>query len=1232
MSGDYEDDLCRRALILVSDLCARVRDADTSDRCQEFNDLRIRGYPRGPDADISVSLLSVIVTFCGIVLLGVSLFVSWKLCWVPWRDKGGSTVGGGPLRKDLGPGVGLAGLVGGGGHHLGAGLGGHPLLGGPHHHAHTAHHPPFAELLEPGSLGGSDPPEPSYLDMDSYPEAAAAAVAAGVKPSQTSPELPSEGGAGSGLLLLPPSGGGLPSAQSHQQVTSLAPTTRYPALPRPLTQQTLTPQPDPGSEERPPALPLPLPGGEEKAKLIGQIKPELYQGTGPGGRRGGGGPGSGEAGAGAPCGRISFALRYLYGSDQLVVRILQALDLPAKDSNGFSDPYVKIYLLPDRKKKFQTKVHRKTLNPVFNETFQFSVPLAELAQRKLHFSVYDFDRFSRHDLIGQVVLDNLLELAEQPPDRPLWRDIVEGGSEKADLGELNFSLCYLPTAGRLTVTIIKASNLKAMDLTGFSDPYVKASLISEGRRLKKRKTSIKKNTLNPTYNEALVFDVAPESVENVGLSIAVVDYDCIGHNEVIGVCRVGPDAADPHGREHWAEMLANPRKPVEHWHQLVEIWARGSLPGPDVLFAPPRYSVQSRDSALRDCRPGPPESPESSSGKWVIRTDTFKHLRHLEILQLSKNLVRKIEVGAFNGLPSLNTLELFDNRLTTVPTQAFEYLSKLRELWLRNNPIESIPSYAFNRVPSLRRLDLGELKRLEYISEAAFEGLVNLRYLNLGMCNLKDIPNLTALVRLEELELSGNRLDLIRPGSFQGLTSLRKLWLMHAQVATIERNAFDDLKSLEELNLSHNNLMSLPHDLFTPLHRLERVHLNHNPWHCNCDVLWLSWWLKETVPSNTTCCARCHAPAGLKGRYIGELDQSHFTCYAPVIVEPPTDLNVTEGMAAELKCRTGTSMTSVNWLTPNGTLMTHGSYRVRISVLHDGTLNFTNVTVQDTGQYTCMVTNSAGNTTASATLNVSAVDPVAAGGAGGAGGGAGGGPGGGPGGGGGGYTYFTTVTVETLETQPGEEALQPRGTEKEPPGPTTDGVWGGGRPGEGAGQASSSTTAPAPRSSRPTEKAFTVPITDVTENALKDLDDVMKTTKIIIGCFVAITFMAAVMLVAFYKLRRQHQLHKHHGPTRTVEIINVEDELPAASAVSVAAAAAVAGGGGVGGDSHLALPALERDHLNHHHYVAAAFKAHYSSNPSGGGCGGKGPPGLNSIHEPLLFKSGSKENVQETQI
>ena len=43
------------------------------------------------------------------------------------------------------------------------------------------------------------------------------------------------------------------------------------------------------------------------------------------------------------------------------------------DMNGSSDPFIKIYLLPDEKKKFETKICRKTLNPVFDETFIFKV-------------------------------------------------------------------------------------------------------------------------------------------------------------------------------------------------------------------------------------------------------------------------------------------------------------------------------------------------------------------------------------------------------------------------------------------------------------------------------------------------------------------------------------------------------------------------------------------------------------------------------------------------------------------------------------------------------------------------------------------------------------------------------------------------------------------------------------------------------------------------------------------
>lgn len=126
-------------------------------------------------------------------------------------------------------------------------------------------------------------------------------------------------------------------------------------------------------------------------------------------------------------GKLQYKLEYDFNANALTVTVIQAEELPALDMGGTSDPYVKVYLLPDKKKKFETKVHRKTLNPVFNESFTFkSLPYAEAMNKTLVFAIFDFDRFSKHDQIGEVKVPLCqIDLAQTIEE---WRELqsVEG--------------------------------------------------------------------------------------------------------------------------------------------------------------------------------------------------------------------------------------------------------------------------------------------------------------------------------------------------------------------------------------------------------------------------------------------------------------------------------------------------------------------------------------------------------------------------------------------------------------------------------------------------------------------------------------------------------------------------------------------------------------------------------------------------------------------------------------
>lgn len=269
-------------------------------------------------------------------------------------------------------------------------------------------------------------------------------------------------------------------------------------------------------------------------------------------------------------GKLQYKLEYDFNSNSLAVTVIQAEELPALDMGGTSDPYVKVYLLPDKKKKFETKVHRKTLSPVFNETFTFkNLPYADAMNKTLVFAIFDFDRFSKHDQIGEVKVPLCtVDLAQTIEE---WRELqsVEGEGGQQALGDICFSLRYVPTAGKLTVVILEAKNLKKMDVGGLSDPYVKIAIMQNGKRLKKKKTSVKKCTLNPYYNESFSFEVPFEQMQKIQLVVTVVDYDRIGTSEPIGRVILGCNATGTELR-HWSDMLASPRRPIAQWHTLKD--------------------------------------------------------------------------------------------------------------------------------------------------------------------------------------------------------------------------------------------------------------------------------------------------------------------------------------------------------------------------------------------------------------------------------------------------------------------------------------------------------------------------------------------------------------------------------------------------------------------------------------------------------------------------------------
>ncbi|XP_017779059.1 PREDICTED: BAI1-associated protein 3 isoform X2 [Nicrophorus vespilloides] len=106
----------------------------------------------------------------------------------------------------------------------------------------------------------------------------------------------------------------------------------------------------------------------------------------------------------------ALAVRAYFNHDSLCVEVLHARDIIPLDPNGFSDPFVIIELLPFRVfphcNEQQTNVHKKTLHPIFDECFEFSVTLEQCRSTgaMIAFTVMDHDVLTANDFAGEAFL------------------------------------------------------------------------------------------------------------------------------------------------------------------------------------------------------------------------------------------------------------------------------------------------------------------------------------------------------------------------------------------------------------------------------------------------------------------------------------------------------------------------------------------------------------------------------------------------------------------------------------------------------------------------------------------------------------------------------------------------------------------------------------------------------------------------------------------------------------
>lgn len=257
-------------------------------------------------------------------------------------------------------------------------------------------------------------------------------------------------------------------------------------------------------------------------------------------------------------GELYVSLRYEMRSNKFEVHVHSANNLASADpKRGSSDPYIKTYLLPDKRSKRKTKTKKDTLNPKYDELLEYFIGYDELLTRTLHMSVWH-KVIGRNFFLGEVriPMNEFIEAHGNSLQQTIakWFTLTDKSDVTDGLPsipcELVLALKYVTAdklknkkgrhKGELHVHLLEARNLPGMDADGMSDPYCKCYLLPDKKGKSKYKTPIIRRTLNPTFDYKFSYEeVSLDDLKERVLEITIYDFDRASSDEFMGGVRLG---------------------------------------------------------------------------------------------------------------------------------------------------------------------------------------------------------------------------------------------------------------------------------------------------------------------------------------------------------------------------------------------------------------------------------------------------------------------------------------------------------------------------------------------------------------------------------------------------------------------------------------------------------------------------------------------------------------------